>query len=965
MLSTSTSDMQRVIDDIRLAVNSPGTMDFALLADSTALYAEACEMVNERLRRCGQLLMKGLRGEAIQLCEQEPNLLEMVSLLDFAELPAWNRLLEANKLAPPPPLLLDIAEQLNQSYADDQQLSRLLRQHRLLALGRAPLAARISVLRRIRAADADNPAWYDDIRVLEQARLRQLMGELQAAYRQENLDELTALVREVKDPTWIVPPPPEVVAVANDYFTRLRVKDARQSLESLAGQLDEAFAAYDVERGMALRGLWQSAASIAQLSSSDPLADRVAPALDWLEDQDRRQQRQIQYKQALSNLEDVLRQNVPRATLEQHYHYVLRFEEDVPPHLREGAEQRLRQFDVRARRRRALTLASIVGSILLIAGVTAGVVVWQIHNRQVAQATAALERLVAENKVDEAQEYLNDLTASSPRVAASSPIARLRERLETMVRSEQERVEKFKQALARAEAAGVDQPDRSALDEAKKLAVHAPEKLQVARLESDISAAARRRQDQVDADFSMRLQELRMAIDAMEALPESDQERIDNEISRLTAELHAARDTIGPSATLKRQVAPLLSRVDERREYWRVFRLQQTELAGALRVVGDPQRYAAALTSFTERFPESERNGDFKRVADEEKLWQGIQLWERWLRDRRLAAPLELDPKQASSLLEGASKLQDDYAGSPLEEHFEHWRPHLEAIAARVDDQGRPLSERVKALFNDSLVANLLMLESREGKRYYLVQQPKRYADIGAEDSFNFDHIVGFDMAERTGRMRKGDVLRLETAPQSVLAKEAAIAALKITNTNWDQAFASLYKQVSEHRDLDPVLRVAMLKRLVDLGSTGSYRFATAFARHKDLLGGGRVDLTVAWMVPDDESAIKNRIAAQGVLDELKKLTPGAPAPFPTEINVPTWLGIALKDSRGQWQCRTVDGQPRTGQLLIAVPRDEAAGEFEPVATVKAGRVAWDANHFRLLREGRPLFFSEADPPAE
>src|SRR5690606_15014941 len=109
-------------------------------------------------------------------------------------------------------------------------------------------------------------------------------------------------------------------------------------------------------------------------------------------------------------------------------------------------------------------------------------------------------------------------------------------------------------------------------------------------------------------------------------------------------------------------------------------------------------------------------------------------------------------------------------------EHFEHWRPHLEAIAARVDDQGRPLSERVKALFNDSLVANLLMLESREGKRYYLVQQPKRYADIGAEDSFNFDHIVGFDMAERTGRMRKGDVLRLETAPQSVLAKEAAIA---------------------------------------------------------------------------------------------------------------------------------------------------------------------------------------------
>src|SRR4051812_40971078 len=85
---------QYYIDDIQTAVYSPEMADPDFLRDAAAQYAEACAEANQRLRQVGQLLKRGLRSEALQLTEEEPNLLDFVGMLDFPELPAWRDLLK-------------------------------------------------------------------------------------------------------------------------------------------------------------------------------------------------------------------------------------------------------------------------------------------------------------------------------------------------------------------------------------------------------------------------------------------------------------------------------------------------------------------------------------------------------------------------------------------------------------------------------------------------------------------------------------------------------------------------------------------------------------------------------------------------------------------------------------------------------------------------------------------------------
>src|SRR4051812_44639870 len=122
---------QQYIDDILGAVYSPETADPDFLRDSAAMYAEACAEVNDRLRNVGRLLHRGLRSEAIQFAEQEPNLLDMVGMLDFQELSAWREMLVGWGMAEPPRLLIELAADLNKAYADHEPLEAILKQHRL------------------------------------------------------------------------------------------------------------------------------------------------------------------------------------------------------------------------------------------------------------------------------------------------------------------------------------------------------------------------------------------------------------------------------------------------------------------------------------------------------------------------------------------------------------------------------------------------------------------------------------------------------------------------------------------------------------------------------------------------------------------------------------------------------------------------------------------------------------------
>ncbi len=277
---------QQYLDDIQTAVYSQGTADPDLLREAAAEYAEACAQVNQRLREVGHLLHQGLRSEAIQLAEQEPDLMDMVTLLDIAELEEWCALLQNWDMVTPPPLRNDLAAELNEAYAQQKPLESLQKVHRLLALARAPLSGRIAVLHRMRDVDPGNSAWHNELEALEKARIRQLSSEVQQAHQEENLAALESLKREIDDKRWSVPVPQDIVRRTVEMHRAVAKKSARAELGDIETKLTAAYSAFDAPAGLEARAHWQRASATAELLPNDPLAERAAPALEWLAERD-------------------------------------------------------------------------------------------------------------------------------------------------------------------------------------------------------------------------------------------------------------------------------------------------------------------------------------------------------------------------------------------------------------------------------------------------------------------------------------------------------------------------------------------------------------------------------------------------------------------------------------------------------------------------------------------------------
>src|SRR5215510_7754447 len=100
------ADYPHIVDDVRSFLQSADQTLSDHLKGLAAAYADACKEANRRLRRCEEFLQKGLRSEAIHLAQTEPDLLDLVAVLDFPERSQWEELLLTYGLPAPPQLML-------------------------------------------------------------------------------------------------------------------------------------------------------------------------------------------------------------------------------------------------------------------------------------------------------------------------------------------------------------------------------------------------------------------------------------------------------------------------------------------------------------------------------------------------------------------------------------------------------------------------------------------------------------------------------------------------------------------------------------------------------------------------------------------------------------------------------------------------------------------------------------------
>src|SRR5262249_36057862 len=152
-----------------------------------------------------------------------------------------------------PALNLDAAKALNEAYAEEQPLEDLLKRHRLLALSRAALPARLMILRRIAGMDALNPVWADDVREFERARLRQMPQEVEEAARRGDTAAVAALAEEVRGGRWSVELPAGLVHHLEAVARQHAQSKALGALLKSENELNRAISAFDVARARRLR----------------------------------------------------------------------------------------------------------------------------------------------------------------------------------------------------------------------------------------------------------------------------------------------------------------------------------------------------------------------------------------------------------------------------------------------------------------------------------------------------------------------------------------------------------------------------------------------------------------------------------------------------------------------------------------------------------------------------------------
>jgi hypothetical protein len=337
------TDYQRVVDELRSLLQASDQTDTERLKALAAAYAEECRAANERLRRCEEFLKKGQRAGAIQFAQAEPVLLDVVAALDFPERAHLEEMLLFYGLPAPPRLNLATAEALNQAYAEEQPLEGLLRQHRRLALARAPLPARLEVMRKLAMLDTQNPVWMDDVRTFEQARFRQLQAAVTRASARGEPGPVAAVAGELGQ-VWFNPPPAALCTEVERLQQQFAQQQGRADLAALAGQLNGAVAANDLGQAQGLRDRFKEVLARSGVSPTDPVARYAEQPLRWVMEQERLQVAELEFQTALAELEAALDARAEPEEAGRLYNAALNHGRDLP----DAVEERYRAYVTRA-----------------------------------------------------------------------------------------------------------------------------------------------------------------------------------------------------------------------------------------------------------------------------------------------------------------------------------------------------------------------------------------------------------------------------------------------------------------------------------------------------------------------------------------------------------------------------------------------------------------------------------------
>ena len=452
---------------------------------------------------------------------------------------------------------------------------------------------------------------------------RRLQKEVAEAAKGADLATITALDEELQSDGWLELPPRELSRYTADLRHRLEGQQSRAELADAVSNLNDSYAAFDVDVGRQWRERFKLLAFECGVAPGDELLEQAAPALAWLAEQDEIAEQQTEHDAAVGELEAALRNHAPAKELIRRHNTARANGFALPDELVRQVKDQLAGLERTKTLKRRLLIGGISFGLLLIAGLIALGVRHYRYANEVARQTDALTNLLDAGDLKGARAQLD---ATPPSVAKSDEIQRLADRLDGAVRQEAKRHEAFETALQQTRTASAESPDYDALNEANKLATTAAEKAELKQYKDGVAAAERAVIAAHDTEFTAALAGFESRLKKLEAGPNDDLPAALDAVAQFRSDFKAAEDRLrSMSGAVRSQIGPMLTRVDTVEAALRRRGKEESQLEFITKAVGNADTYQEALASYIRQFPDAPRMPPISR-----RLWKMLRYGSAW-----------------------------------------------------------------------------------------------------------------------------------------------------------------------------------------------------------------------------------------------------------------------------------------------------------------------------------------------
>ena len=646
----------------------------------------------------------------------------------------------------------------------------------------------------------------------------------------------------------------------------------------------------------------------------------------------------------------------------------------LPEALAERLGKRYASLTTRETRTSRLVLVSVVLTALLLAGGITWGMIARGRQRELATHVTNLERLLEEKKLQEATAYLGKLE-EVPRLFEAPPVQKLAKDLEAAVRADEQRRERFNQALADARRHGQTWEGYGtalgAIRTSEELANNDAEQREVEQVRREMEGKRQELQKGLDETFVADLKTFR---ERFEQLDPTDLTGIEN--LRAAGEMLAKRPFV--SSILKGSVRPLVDRLGAMHKAELANR-GETGLAGRITdAVGDRLRYLQALQSYVDGFPSKVRASDFKRfIENEGGFLEGVENWNKLVEAWSQRDFRAVSADNAPALIETAETLLEQHPGFPGESSLRELLAFLTAVRQRVGDDGNRITVPLTEALQGRYIVQLRLLLTAEGKRYYFTDKPPRPGPL----RWTVEHFVDFGLdqverveipVEQVANKPEPNAPNPWLAPQREFSDFALERLVQLTDADWEPTFCEIIKQLHAHATMEPILKIQLLSRITDVACTGSVPMQRAFGKYLELIGGTSLNESANWINPEDMEGQRTRSIAVNLVRRLE-------SPESAEIRVGqyreamnrprlgpryVWVGWLQRDPDNRWTCVLPrDLSARSGELCVLVPTSDNKPQFTRVGTMTAGTATLQVGTTGATVEGRPVFL--LDHPAK